>query len=227
MSYLFDGVDDVISTAAVTLGAQVSVIAWIKPASFGENQSGAIWQQGTTVDTPRFGLRVADNKLGVTSSGWQFNAERATTGSRFISLPNTITLNVWTWLGATYDATSTANDAVLYLNGAVVSQGTKVAGSGAQVADAQAVYLGNNGTGVRTFDGQIGAVAVWTRVLSADEMRRVYWDGPLAAVRGIAHWYTWAQASGGADFAGLNVTGTLSGPVYQTEMPPRLSLGAA
>lgn len=208
------------STANHTLGALISVTAWIKPTTFGENQSGAIWQQGGTADLPRYGLRLVDNKFALGPSGWGFVAERITTESRFNSATNTITLNVWTWLGVTYDATLTANTASLYLNGQPVALGAgTLAGAGAQVTDSQGLYLGNNGTTVRTFAGLIGEVGVWARLLSAAEMAAVYTLGVLAVPD--AYQYVPLDTANARDYSGNASTYTVTGALLGENPPTR------
>jgi hypothetical protein len=217
MSFNFDGVDDlVIRDASVTLGAIISVSAWIKPDTFGENDSGAVWQQDSQSDVSRLALRILDNKLGVTAKGFGFGAARSTTDGRWSSPINVIVPGAWHHLAATYDGSSTANNAQLYLNGLAVTTTRSLAPVGTLNADNKLIHIGNNGPiAARTFDGLIGEVAHWMRLLSAEEIAAVYLLG-VNAVPDYGDYTPFDSGRSQAFGAGTyTVTGALAG-----ENPP-------
>jgi Concanavalin A-like lectin/glucanases superfamily len=181
MSLSFDGLTNLVARSAnATLGSVISVSAWVKPISYGESTAGAVWQHGSQSDIARLALRVAGASFGQTN-GFGFGSGRATTNGRWASPDSIMALNVWQHLAATYDGALTANNAQLYRNGAPVTTTRSVAPVGAIIADTQVIYVGNNGAiAARTFDGAIGEVAAWTRILSAAEIAAVYMLGASA-----------------------------------------------
>jgi hypothetical protein len=217
MSLTFDGVDDMVArSASVTLGAVVTLCAWIKPTTYGEGRLGAIWQHGGAADVARLALRLQDAQLGATAS-WGFAGGRATTTGRWIAPDNQIALGVWQWLAASYDGTATANNPTLYYNGAPVTVTRIQAPAGALLADTQVIYLGNAGSPTRTFEGAIGEVGAWTRVLSDAELAAVYTLG-VNAVPDYVDYLPWDSGSGqvfGAGGSAYTITGALAG-----ENPP-------
>lgn len=73
-------------------------------------------------------------------------------------------------IGFSYDASSTANDAVGYLDG--VSQAiTEFNGppSGSVVSNADPYHLGNRGAGDRNWDGDLAEWAAWDTILTSPE----------------------------------------------------------
>ena len=69
-----------------------------------------------------------------------------------------------------YDASSTSNIPVMYLNGVSQSVTTDVAPVGTVVSSTNAAYIGNRLSGGRNFDGRIWLAVVWDRVLSSSEI---------------------------------------------------------
>ena len=82
------------------------------------------------------------------------------------------TVNAWNHISVSLDATSLK----IYLNGSLqetVSTGSLFASQNRRASIA-ADYNGTPGTGTRYLDGDIGAVKVYNRVLSADEILQNY-----------------------------------------------------
>jgi len=130
-----------------------------------------------------------------------------------------LALNVWRCLAATYDGTLTANNAQLYLDGQPITTNRDLAPAGAQTAEPQNIWIGNNSGLTRSFDGAIGEVAVWKRVLSADEISAVYLLGAAAV---LDYWeYLPLDTSGPIQMFGLSGgVYSASGPVMDAGNPP-------
>ena len=87
-----------------------------------------------------------------------------------------ITQNQWHHIALTYDATSPVNIPLIYLNGALLETtetGTGPSGTRDPIADYNC-YIGNRVTGDRAFEGNMADVAVWNRVLAAEEIGAIY-----------------------------------------------------
>jgi hypothetical protein len=218
VSLSFDGVDDIVSRGNATLGNLLTVSVWVKLISFGENQSGAVWQQGGTADTSRSNFRVLDNKLNVAAKGFGFGSGRATTNGIWSSDDNVVALGVWQCLGVTYDATLTANNPQLYVNGAPATTTRNTGPSGASV-DGGPVYIGNANALTRTFNGLIGEVGLWTRLLSPEEMAAVCRLGVFA----VPDFFEYLPFDGGREqlFGPGGGVYTVSGPLPDENPPVR------
>jgi len=220
MSLNFDGLDDVIKRfSTATLGAIITVSAWVKLDDFGENQSGAIWQQGDQADGARLAFRVLDNKLGVLAKGFGFGSARATQQGRWASDDNVLMPGEWRCLAVTYDGTLTANNPQFYRDGVPITTNRALAPSGAMIADNETIYIGNNFGTTRSYDGLIGEVCVWKRLLLAAEVAAVCHLG----VNAVPDYFDYTPfdfgcnqtfGSGGGAYVG-------SGPVFADNPPIR------
>ena len=183
MSLSFDGVDDgVYSDAAQTWGNLVTLSAWFNAASMGESNLGAIITHGTSFRMNWcFNGGGNSNKLRLLVTRGSAATWDMTTG--FPTLPG------WKWAAVTYDGSVVANTPTLYVwNGSsydVLTVGAGltqvVAPSGGMSADNVDVAVGNRvGSAARTFDGLVGELAHWKRVLSPAEVAAVFAMGAPA-----------------------------------------------
>ena len=177
----YDGVNDSVQIAETPQLVNIwsggaTAVAWIAPRSFGEGGSG----------------RIADKSLDSGSgSGWGFlilggpsrlsyQRDFSTQRGLWATTDPAITLDTWQHVAVTYDDSSTANDPIFYINGVERPIGQEiVTPSGSAVSDAGIdLVLGNLGaTAPRTFDGLIGSVKLYTRILTAQEIQRDYQIG--------------------------------------------------
>lgn len=146
---------------------KMTFAAWIYKTGDGENNFGRIldfgnsdimWYTGTTEK-----VYFAAKWNGANTVQW------ATTDSVF-------SLNEWTHVVITYDATAAANDPKVYVNGVEKSV---VLDSGVQTGAyygivSQDAHIGNRSGGDRTFEGQLADVAVWNSILSSEEIGALF-----------------------------------------------------
>lgn len=76
----------------------------------------------------------------------------------------------WHQIGITYDAGSTANDPVFYVDGVSQAVTEFAAPTGSVVNNADAYMLGNRSADDRTWDGRLAEFAVWDAILTPAEM---------------------------------------------------------
>jgi len=136
-----------------TLVGDITCVAWIKPYSWGEGTLGR-------------GKIISNTKLEW--SVWGF-----TKGMLFrrdgqeASATGAITLNKWQFVVAASDA---VGDGQLYVNGIstgpVANNGTPAAGSN--------IFIGNETTGARAFDGLINDLRIYDGLLSAAEVSQLF-----------------------------------------------------
>ena len=94
-------------------------------------------------------------------------------------------LTTWTHVAVTYDATSTNNNPIIYVNGIAktVTEDTAPAGTYGAIAT-NACYIGNRSDAARGFNGQISDVAVWNSILSPEEIKAIYNASKLPTLAG-------------------------------------------
>ncbi len=154
-AFSFDGVDDYISTGPDFIGTgDVTVTAWIKPNTLGENNLGGI------LNNNKFFIELStNNKIQVR------NANNTVTASD----AGSVTLGEWQHVAVTRSGKTIS----IYINGYsrcafyCTSNDDPIAGN-------TNVYIGNRNAGDRAFDGSIDEVRVYNRVLSATEIGEIY-----------------------------------------------------
>ncbi len=123
------------------------------------------------------------------SWGYVFvDAHNSTDGKWSIAKPTT---GSWHHIGVTFDGSSTANNPLIYLNGASQAVTERSTPAGSSNAPDGTVTIGQATGGGQNFDGRMAEFAWWDRILTANEM--------LAHGKGLAG----GQAPGKADDAGL------------------------
>ena len=156
---------------------QMTLAAWIRPQGLGENNYGRILDFGN-----------GDIQLRMTSAGTgnnvYFSTRRSVDNGQWYTNYGSITFDQWVHVVVTYDANSTGNNPVFYINGVAktvgagtVTEGKAPNGSNAGITT-EKCFIGNrNNPGSdkdRTFAGQIADVAIWNSILSANEVKAIY-----------------------------------------------------
>lgn len=85
-----------------------------------------------------------------------------------------------------YDGATPAGDPEVWRNGEPLTVTEHIAPSGSLTPDpGTSLYIGNRADGTRRIHARIADVAWWNRLLTEDEIRRVYRTSPLAAPAGL------------------------------------------
>lgn len=148
----------------INLTANLTVMGWIYPRSFGGGSSGRIFDKfKTTVPQTGFALWI-DNNIGTNAiaygTGW-------TVSTSVARLSNQVSLNTWQHFAATHSGTTVT----FYKNGASIGTSSSITApsSGSVVA-----RIGNNAGGTNNFDGTVGSVRIFNKVLSDNEIYQIY-----------------------------------------------------
>lgn len=174
----FDAVDNVInagSGASLDNLAALTIAAWIKINTIGEGASpGRILHKGTGTSAVAGWQFVTQNTHTI-----GFAVDHATTDLNRVAANNVLTPGQWHHVAVTWTGSATATNVKLYIDG--VETGTYASttnGSGTRTSDASSsVFIGNNSTGERTFDGAIDDVRVYNRVITAAELQAIHRAG--------------------------------------------------
>ena len=154
-----------------------TVMAWIYPMGWGENGYGRIFDKSSSASSTGDGwvIRMNTDNGGIINFGQGF-----TSGRGWWKIPNgSISLNAWQHIAVAYDASSTANDPVIYLDGSPVAVTRVDSPSGSIRSDAAInLRLGNFAGGTsHTFDGTIDDARIYDRMLDAGEIATLAAEG--------------------------------------------------
>jgi len=178
----FDGVNDYVDAgtnaslddAFASSGGGGTISAWIYPRTIGEFGGAA------------YGIIVAKGVPGAwfwsmnSSNNLRFLETCTDLGggavNRWQTPTNSITLNAWQHVALVYSNSSVSNQPSIYINGVKVSA-TQDLFADDNPCESDAPFnltIGNDANGIYTFDGPVDEVRVYNRVLSADEIKRLY-----------------------------------------------------
>jgi len=168
----FDGVDDYIdvpnhSTLGIT--AQITMSAWVRRLGASAGQYKTIISRWGNSNSYVFLYDDTGNQLQVRLSGLS-----TVTVSRSVSIEDSL----WHHATVTYDGANIT----LYLDG--LQLGAQTASTGSIINNNLSLRIGRDNTGFGTayWNGQLDAIAIYNRALSASEVRQLYSD-PFAAFR--------------------------------------------
>lgn len=169
-----DGTDD-----ALTCGTGASIhdlgpltfSVWINPDSFGGGSLGRIFE---TADTEAIGYRMFFLHNSTGQSTIQFQVDHTVSPMITRGGNNTITTGSWLHILITWDGSSVYTNAHIYKNGTEISYDlvNSTNGVGTVRSDSgQTFYLLNRAiSGNRSFDGKYSEAAMWSSVLSSQEI---------------------------------------------------------
>jgi hypothetical protein len=147
-------------------------------------------------------------------------AHSTTLGLWRIAAPSS---NVWNTILVLYDGSSTSNNPLIYVNGSSVTVTTIDTPAGTLSTSSDPWHIGNISAGVRGWNGRLAEVAVWDRILTADEAA-AHGKGfaPSIFPRGLVLYCPLdGRTSPERDFGmGSGSSGTLTGTAYQAH--PRI-----
>ena len=94
-------------------------------------------------------------------------------GAEWYTANDTFTFdNKWHHVAVTYDNSDLANDPSIYLDGKLLPLGTIIRPTGSRDSDVgDVLYVGNNPTGIRTLDGSVGMLRMFSDIRTAAEIR--------------------------------------------------------
>jgi len=177
----FDGADDYVDLTSdaplddVFVGG-ATVMAWIEPATWGGNGYGRVFDKSSSPSATGDGWAI---RLNTDNGGLNFG--QGFTGGRgwWRFAEGAINLGTWQHIAVAYDASATANDPIVYLNGNPIAVTRVDTPSGAVRSDAALnLRLGAHATGSgQTFDGKIDDARVYDRILGAAEIADVAGGG--------------------------------------------------
>lgn len=229
MSRNFNGTTDKAQVSITDPGdTDFTICAWINPDNAGENNFGRIFWVETSGAAMYIEFTMV-NGAG-TNNHLQIKADHATTDARARS-DNMVADDEDAFIVATYDAST--NTCELYKG----NQSTEITaarslsiddtGAGARTTGGVTLVIGNKADQSRTFDGDIGEVSFWNRVLTIPEMNaiknglRPVDDGNL-----IGYWpLDSPTASAGEDLSRNNYNLTVTGTTVTTSWPVAWSYG--
>jgi len=169
---LFDGVNDYIdvpnhSTLAIT--ARITISAWVRRLGGSGGQFQTIVSRWGNTNSYVFIYDDTGNQLQVRLSGLS-----TVTVSRSVSIEDSL----WHHASVTYDGANIT----LYLDG--LQLGAQTASTGSIIDNSLSLRIGRDNTGFGTayWNGQLDAIAIYNRALSASEVSQLYSD-PFAAFR--------------------------------------------
>lgn len=132
-----------------------------------------------------------------------------------------ISTGVWRYVSVTYNSDSTANRAVIYVNGEI-EPSTAVANSasGTRVSDVGADFvIGNNQPLTGAMRGEISHAQAWNRILSVNEIiESMYKPGSIRS--GLVGYWPCMGDSPERDLSGNGNTGAVTGATISREGPP-------
>ena len=161
----FDGADDSLNLGSPEVLDNVNTFtycAWVYPRSMGGQRDGRIVHKGNNNQRKQFQTDVAvANSLALL-------VDRGTTAASAVSLADTLTLNEWQYVCATYSETDGPR---LYVNGVEIPYSARIVGSGPMADESsQEFQIGNRPNGDKGWDGLIDEVRVYDRIISRNEM---------------------------------------------------------
>ena len=181
LGLLFDGANDALTVSANSLinargHTALSISAWIKPASDGENDLGRIVDKTDNVaGTVGYEVNVRDEAGGYVRP--YFSLQHATTDmaakSNLVSIP----IDQWSHIVCTYNEDKDSKGKI-YVNNALQPLVTDTAGVGAISDDSSTdLTIGNHSGLARAFDGSISNVVFFTEAINKFDVEYLYNGG--------------------------------------------------
>lgn len=103
----------------------------------------------------------------------------------------------WYNYTVTYDNTSTSNDPIVYINGVAQTTTERVTPTGTPNNNSTALYIGSEANTGQYWDGKIAELAMWNRILSAEEVAQIGAKAysPLFVKRGLVFYENYIRGS--------------------------------
>jgi len=169
---VFDGVDDYISIpddASLDLDDSFTISAWINPDDYGSFNQIVDKRVGGVSDPVNYHLRM------VQTSGQLVFSVGDGVNTPILTSTEVIPVTTWTHVMAVRDKANALLK--IYINGRLAGSMTDTT-VGGSIVNTSNVFIGARSPDIANdFDGKIDEVMIFSKVLSADEMSRLYSDG--------------------------------------------------
>ena len=183
MSILFNGTNNYINCGSPSLLDNIfengaTIMAWIYPIGWGGGGLGRIISK--TSGSPTFGngwsfhLSETDGSFGNAESFIFSHTTNSSFGS-WTAPDNTLSLNSWHHVAASFNKDSNNNTPLLYRNGVALSVEEKNSPKGPFSDDSSnSMLLGGTVDGSRTFNGIQEDLRIYNRILTVSEIQLIY-----------------------------------------------------
>jgi len=215
MARVWDGSTDMRITYTMSAGAKAaftnggSLVAWLRPDTDGGGNASRFLDCANDGTHGFFGIISADDG---TTAKTGFVYRGATNDGFWETTSVEATLNAYSSIGITYDASDENTAPLLYVNG-VSKAVTESAAPGSNQPPTANVVIGNNySSSVREFDGDISFVCLWNIVLTASELLTIARGvNPFFVRNDALVWYSpiWGNLSPEAEYITPANTGTV------------------
>lgn len=222
MARSFDGVDDVITTAAVVPPSSgYTMSMWLRASDVTATDVFFVWGQ-------RIASENYFNQNIILNKDIYFRIFEGSVLGDFIGRIATASVtsnNIWYHICGTWDGGTTNASCKIFING--VQKDDANSGSG--------IFTGSNTNSIikifgaqevtpsgydNLFSGQIAHTQLFNRPLSAGEIRQIM-QFPGSLSRGlIGYWPLWGSGSPEPDYSGNGNNGTVTGAIKGTSEPP-------
>jgi len=167
-SLMFDGTNNFIKISdhsALQIEEEITISAWVKlPDSLPDNDGTIIYKSATGLNDYFFTLIYSKDDQGY---GWAVSSETLES-SNYIQSENTAVPGEWQHIIATFNGT----DRNLYINNNKINDSTI---SSFSVAENNSdLYIGQEATGIKKYNGIIDDVRIYNRVISENEIMSLY-----------------------------------------------------
>ena len=155
-----------------------SISAWILAEGVGDGNFGRIVDKSASTSAASGYTFFVREESGSTCK-LAFQKGHSTTDGQWKTTSEDLIYNQWNHVAVVYNASSTSNDAALYINGveSAVTEAATPAGT-SEDDDSQALTIGNrSGATDRQFKGYITEVSLWTEELTLAKIQELYNDG--------------------------------------------------
>jgi hypothetical protein len=151
----------------------VTYEGWINPTGAGEGTFGQIYSKSDGVDLGTGGIEIGMDGI---STAIYFDVGLSTTFMN-VETDNVVTEGSWNHIAITWDGSVTATNSHIYINGVEANYTAQDDGVGTHDDSSLSATIGNYASGTYTFDGLIGPLRIWNKVLTPTQIGWVYNKG--------------------------------------------------
>lgn len=191
--------------SSLTNATSYTVAMWIYARS---NAQDWLLGFGSNATTRRSELQVTNLSGGTAQLSW-FSIFSTANGN-WTTTNRDVTLSARQHVAVTFDGSSTANDPVMYVNGASKAVTEALTPSGTMtVSDVDTVRVGESFGSANDYDGQIQHCIFTTAILTAADINRAMWWGrPMGGLVGDCPFVTTKLANDGSQAVSFTASGT-------------------